>query len=70
MLNGENLNNSKCFGPVLNLEEYVRKDWWNQIFNKFGEDCLVLIMKFDDNERVCSYTSNILKQASVMLVED
>jgi D-alanine-D-alanine ligase len=25
----------KCFGPVPNLEEYVRKDWWNKIFNAF-----------------------------------
>ncbi len=35
MINKENTQNSRCLGPVLNLEEYVRKDWWNHIFNKF-----------------------------------
>ncbi len=25
----------KCLGPLPNLEEYVRKDWWNQIFNAY-----------------------------------
>ncbi|MFX1274314.1 MAG: methyltransferase domain-containing protein [Promethearchaeota archaeon] len=35
MSNEEKTNFSKCLGPVLNLEEYVRKDWWNHIFNKF-----------------------------------
>ncbi len=25
----------KCLGPVLNLEEYVRRDWWNHIFNSY-----------------------------------
>ncbi len=25
----------KCFGPVGNLEEYVKKDWWKRIFNAF-----------------------------------
>ena len=35
MLNDEKSNISKCLGPVLNLEEYVQKDWWNHIFNKF-----------------------------------
>ncbi|MFX1238110.1 MAG: methyltransferase domain-containing protein [Promethearchaeota archaeon] len=24
-----------CLGPVLNLEEYVRKDWWNHLFNAY-----------------------------------
>ena len=28
-------NTSICFGPVLNLEEYVKKDWWKRIFNSF-----------------------------------
>jgi len=28
-------NASICFGPVLNLEEYVKKDWWKRIFNSF-----------------------------------
>jgi D-alanine-D-alanine ligase len=26
---------SICFGPVPNLEEYVKKDWWKRIFNSF-----------------------------------
>ncbi|MFX1375935.1 MAG: methyltransferase domain-containing protein [Promethearchaeota archaeon] len=26
---------SNCFGPILNLEEYVKKDWWKKIFNSF-----------------------------------
>ncbi|HUW88884.1 MAG TPA: methyltransferase domain-containing protein [Candidatus Nanopelagicaceae bacterium] len=25
----------KCFGPVGNLEEYVKKDWWKRIFNAY-----------------------------------
>ncbi|MFX1529875.1 MAG: methyltransferase domain-containing protein [Promethearchaeota archaeon] len=28
-------NNTVCLGPVLNLEEYVKKDWWKRIFNSF-----------------------------------
>jgi D-alanine-D-alanine ligase len=28
-------NISICFGPVQNLEEYVKKDWWKRIFNSF-----------------------------------
>jgi D-alanine-D-alanine ligase len=24
-----------CFGPVTDLEEFVRKDWWKKIFNAF-----------------------------------
>ena len=24
-----------CFGPIVNLEEYVKKDWWKRIFNAF-----------------------------------
>ncbi len=28
-------SSSICFGPVLNLEEYVKKDWWKRIFNSF-----------------------------------
>jgi D-alanine-D-alanine ligase len=27
--------NPICFGPVLNLEEYVKKDWWKRIFNSY-----------------------------------
>ncbi|MFX1258125.1 MAG: methyltransferase domain-containing protein [Promethearchaeota archaeon] len=31
-----NLNNHiKCLGPVSNLEEYVRRDWWNHLFNSY-----------------------------------
>lgn len=26
---------SICFGPIVNLEEYVKKDWWKRIFNAF-----------------------------------
>ncbi|MFX0023882.1 MAG: methyltransferase domain-containing protein [Candidatus Hermodarchaeota archaeon] len=26
---------AKCFGPVLDLEEYVKKDWWKRIFNAY-----------------------------------
>jgi len=29
------MNKSKCLGPVLNLEEYVTKDWWKKIFNAY-----------------------------------
>jgi len=29
------INKSKCLGPVLDLEEYVKKDWWKQIFNAY-----------------------------------
>ncbi|MFX1313222.1 MAG: methyltransferase domain-containing protein, partial [Promethearchaeota archaeon] len=28
-------NNSHCLGPLSNLEEYVRKDWWKKIFNSY-----------------------------------
>jgi len=28
-------NTSISLGPVLNLEEYVKKDWWKRIFNSF-----------------------------------
>jgi len=28
-------NSSKCLGPVLDLEEYVKKDWWKRIFNAY-----------------------------------
>jgi len=28
-------NNSHCLGPLTNLEEYVRKDWWKRIFNSY-----------------------------------
>ncbi|MFX0166909.1 MAG: methyltransferase domain-containing protein [Candidatus Hodarchaeota archaeon] len=28
-------NSTICLGPVLNLEEYVKKDWWKRIFNSF-----------------------------------
>ncbi|MFX1568928.1 MAG: methyltransferase domain-containing protein [Promethearchaeota archaeon] len=28
-------NNSVCLGPVLDLEEYVKKDWWKRIFNAY-----------------------------------
>ena len=24
-----------CLGPVSNLEDYVRKDWWNHLFNSY-----------------------------------
>ena len=23
---------NSCLGPVKNLEKYVKKEWWNQIF--------------------------------------
>ncbi|MFW9820682.1 MAG: methyltransferase domain-containing protein [Candidatus Thorarchaeota archaeon] len=26
---------TKCFGPVLDLEDYVKKDWWKRIFNAY-----------------------------------
>ena len=32
--NGNN-SSSKCLGPVSNLEEYVRRDWWNHLFNSY-----------------------------------
>jgi len=32
---GKEKNLSVCFGPVLNLEEYVKKDWWKRIFNAY-----------------------------------
>ncbi len=28
-------NTSVCLGPVLDLEEYVKKDWWKRIFNAY-----------------------------------
>ncbi len=28
-------NIPKCLGPVLDLEEYVKKDWWKRIFNAY-----------------------------------
>ncbi|UCC18828.1 MAG: methyltransferase domain-containing protein [Promethearchaeota archaeon] len=28
-------HSSKCIGPVFNLEEYVKKDWWKRIFNAY-----------------------------------
>ena len=28
-------NHMRCLGPVSNLEEYVRRDWWNHIFNSY-----------------------------------
>ena len=28
-------NSSHCLGPLSNLEEYVRKDWWKKIFNSY-----------------------------------
>ncbi len=28
-------NSSKCLGPVVDLEEYVKKDWWKRIFNSY-----------------------------------
>ncbi|MFX1456387.1 MAG: methyltransferase domain-containing protein [Promethearchaeota archaeon] len=28
-------NSSICLGPVINLEEYVKNDWWKRIFNSF-----------------------------------
>ncbi len=28
-------NSSKCLGPVVDLEEYVKKDWWKRIFNAY-----------------------------------
>jgi len=28
-------NTSVCLGPVVDLEEYVKKDWWKRIFNAF-----------------------------------
>ena len=33
--NGKDLMLPKCLGPVQNLEEYVRSDWWNKIFNAY-----------------------------------
>ncbi len=27
--------NPICFGPIVNLEEYVKKDWWKKLFNAF-----------------------------------
>ena len=29
----KNLQFNSCLGPVKNLEKYVKKEWWNQIFN-------------------------------------
>ena len=36
-LNIEVKTNSKpiCIGPISNLEEYVKEDWWNKIFNAY-----------------------------------
>ncbi|NVM44520.1 MAG: methyltransferase domain-containing protein [Candidatus Lokiarchaeota archaeon] len=31
---GGNIN-SHCLGPLNNLEEYVKKDWWKRIFNSY-----------------------------------
>jgi len=34
----KNRNNNhfyRCLGPVSNLEEYVRRDWWNHLFNSY-----------------------------------
>ncbi|MFX1371188.1 MAG: methyltransferase domain-containing protein [Promethearchaeota archaeon] len=28
-------NNVVCLGPVVDLEEYVKKDWWKRIFNSY-----------------------------------
>ena len=28
-------NNIRCLGPVSDLEEYVRRDWWNHLFNSY-----------------------------------
>jgi len=28
-------DNSHCLGPISNLEDYVRSDWWNNIFNSY-----------------------------------
>jgi len=30
-----NDNIFRCIGPVSNLEEYVRRDWWNHLFNSY-----------------------------------
>ena len=36
-LNIEAKTNNKpiCIGPISNLEEYVKEDWWNKIFNAY-----------------------------------
>ncbi len=36
-LNIEEKTNTKpiCIGPISNLEEYVKEDWWNKIFNAY-----------------------------------
>ncbi|MFW9989942.1 MAG: methyltransferase domain-containing protein [Candidatus Odinarchaeota archaeon] len=28
-------NSTVCLGPVVDLEEYVKKDWWKRIFNSY-----------------------------------
>lgn len=32
---GKEKSTHRCLGPVLDLEEYVKKDWWKKIFNAF-----------------------------------
>jgi D-alanine-D-alanine ligase len=32
---GKNTNKPICIGPISNLEEYVKEDWWNKIFNAY-----------------------------------
>jgi len=33
---GRKANNMPiCLGPISNLEEFVKEDWWNKIFNKY-----------------------------------
>jgi D-alanine-D-alanine ligase len=49
----------KCFGPVPNLEEYVRKDWWNTIFNSY-------YIKTDgdvvDDQKITSHEINVFSE--------
>ena len=51
--------NSHCYGPVSNLEEYVRKDWWKKIFNAY-------YLKTDgdvvDDKKITSYEVNVISK--------
>ena len=35
VINGNQASKPICLGPVANLEEFVKKDWWKNIFNAY-----------------------------------
>jgi D-alanine-D-alanine ligase len=54
--------NDICLGPVLDLEDYVRKDWWKRIFNAYylkTDGDVVEDQKVTESE--INYFSNIMK---------